>query len=159
MVLTGCTNPDSVALPLKENDVKQLMAEKVDVAGWDFSKQGDTYAFSSVPSDPNAEGITFNVNAKTGTVYENISGLPQTNLVVKDAPNLTGVSNGDKYMDELMKYSQQVLDMNGLVPDRDDWINGGYGDGYLYGDVKKDGKKITIKLDIFTKEWEEVDHP
>ncbi|MGD8190930.1 hypothetical protein ACQCN2_13210 [Brevibacillus ginsengisoli] len=90
MMLTGCNTTTSIKMPLEEQDVKHLMAEKMDIDGWKFSKQDDTYSFRSVPSDPNLEGITLEVNAKTGTVYERISGMPQTNLVVKDAPNFLG---------------------------------------------------------------------
>lgn|GEM_PF-5445151 len=157
MLLVGCSNTASITLPLEEKDVTALMAEKMDIEGWIFSKQGDTYSFHSVPSDPSAEGITFDINANTGTVYESISGLPQTNLVVKDAPNLMQISNGEIFIGEINKIAKQVLDSNGLIPDHDDWISGGYGDGFIYGDVKKDGKKITIKLDIFTKEWKEIE--
>ncbi|GED69984.1 hypothetical protein BRE01_36860 [Brevibacillus reuszeri] len=159
MFLVGCANTETITLPLEEKDVSQLMAEKMDIAGWNFSRKDDTYSFRSVPSDPNAEGVTLDVNAKTGTVYERTSGLPQTNLVRKDAPNFLQVTNGEIFKSEINKMAKQVLDKNGLTPDNDNWISGGYGEGFIYGDVKKDGKKITIKLDIFTEEWEEIDNP
>lgn len=158
LALTGYENSKQITLPLKEADVKRLMAEKMhlDLAGFNFSKNGDTYSFSSKPSDPNAEGITYNVNGKTGTVYEEISGFPETNLVVKNSQNLSQIHNGEIYIEEITKLAKFILDENGLVPKNTDWISGGYGDGYLYGDVIKGNKTITIKFDIFTKEWEEI---
>jgi bla regulator protein BlaR1 len=158
LALTGYENSQQITLPLKEADVKRLMAEKMhmDLAGFNFSKKGEIYSFSSKPSDPNVEGITYNVNGRTGTVYYNISGLPQANLVVKNSPNLSQINNGEVYIKEITKLAKVILDENGLSPDNSDWISGGYGDGYLYGDVKKDNKTITIKFDIFTKEWVEI---
>jgi hypothetical protein len=156
LAFTGYENATPNLLPLKEADVKRLMAEKMDIIDWQFSKDGDSYSFSSVPDDPQAEGITYKVNSKTGTVYESISGMPQTNLVVKNSPNLTNINNGDLFIKEITKLAKAILDKNGLIPVNSDWISGGYGDGYIFGDVKKDNKTITIKIDIFTGEWGEI---
>jgi hypothetical protein len=159
LALTGYENSTPTLLPLKESDVKRLMAEKMDIIDWQFSKDGDSYSFSSVPNDPLAEGVTLIVNGKTGTVYEEISGLPEYNLVVKNSPNLSNISNGPVYSEEMTKLAMIVLDKNGLVPDTSiysEWISGGYVDGYIFGDVKKDNKKMTIKIDIFTGEWGEI---
>ena len=145
-----------VNLPLEEQDVKSLMAEKMNIEGWEFSKEGNEYSFSFKPTDPNAEGSTYHVNANTGTVYADISGSPLTNLVVKDAPNFIGVSNGTVYQADLFKLINQILADNRMVVENDDWFTGFMGDGYLFGDVKKNNKIITIKMDAFTKDWEEI---
>lgn len=146
-------------LPLGEEEAKRLMSEQMDIQGWGFSVDGDQYIFSSIPSDPNVDGLTYIVNSNTGTVYDSTSGGPETNLVIKDAPNLKDISNGELYYDEIYTIAIPILKENGLLPAMDKWIQGGYGEGYLYGYVKKDDQQITIKFDIFTKAWEEIKDP
>lgn len=142
-----------------EQTIKQLMAEKMGVIDWSMSKEGDIYSFVSVPSDPKAEGSEYQVNSRTGTVYDATSGGPQTNLIIDNAPNLKAIWNGNAYQEELLKLAGPILQSYGLVPASKTWIGGGYGDGYIYGAVLKDKTKIWIKLDLFTKEWEEIEEP
>lgn len=63
-------------LPLGEEEAKHLMSEQMDIHGWKFSVDGDQYIFSSKPSDPNVDGLTYIVNSNTGTVYDSTSGGP-----------------------------------------------------------------------------------
>ncbi|OAB36716.1 hypothetical protein PMSD_10350 [Paenibacillus macquariensis subsp. defensor] len=157
--LVGSGHSTPIKLPLGEQEVKRLMSEQMAIQGWQFSIEGDQYSFSSIPSDPNANGITYKVNSNTGTVYDSTSGGPQTNLVVKDAPNLKDITNGEVYYDEIYKIANPILKNNGLVPATKEWILGGYDEGYLYGYVKKGNQQITIKFDIFTEKWEEIKDP
>lgn len=157
--LAGSGHSAQLNLPLGEKDAKRLMSEQMNVQGWEFSVEGDQYLFSSIPSDPNTDGITYKVNSNTGTVYDSTSGGPETNLVMKDAPNFKNISNGEVYYDEIYKLANPILKKNGLVPALDEWILGGYDEGYLYGYVKKDDQQITIKFDIFTEAWEEIEDP
>lgn len=157
--LTGADYSTHHNLPLGENEAKRLMSEQMDIQGWEFSSEGDQYIFSSIPSDPNANGMTYKVNSNTGTVYDGTSGGPKTNLVIKDAPNFKNISNGEVYYDEIYKLANPILKDSGLLPAMDDWIQGGYGEGYLYGYVMNNNHQITIKFDIFTKDWEEIEDP
>ncbi|WP_256758120.1 hypothetical protein [Cohnella sp. WQ 127256] len=160
VVLVGCnkqSSQDEIQYPLNEQDVKRLMADKMNIEGWKLSKEGDQYLFSFIPKESGANGMSYAVNAKTGTVYDEISGGPQTNLVVKDAPNFMAITNGEDYYIELYKLANPILQSNGLVPSNKDWLTGGYGDGYLYGDVLKGNQSLSIKLDVFTKQWEQIE--
>lgn len=152
-------NPPSHVLPLGEQEVQQLMAEKMDVEDWKFNRKGDTYLFVSMPTDPSANGMEYAVNALTGTVYDSTSGGPETNLVIKGSPNFKDIWNGDIYQDEILKLANSIMKSSGMVPDRKQWVSGGYGDGYIYGDLLKGNQRIYIKLDVFTKEWEEIEKP
>ncbi|GGG10787.1 hypothetical protein GCM10010912_63990 [Paenibacillus albidus] len=157
LILAGCSASSSAAeLPLDEQEVKSLMAEKMKVQDWQFSQKEDQFIFSSNPSDTGANGTTYGVNANTGTVYDETSGMPLTNLVMKAASGFTDIQDGNKYLAQLVELSQAILDDNGLVAASENWIQGGYKDGFLYGDVTKDEQAMSIKFDVFTKEWSEI---
>ncbi|MCJ8013681.1 hypothetical protein MUG84_18305 [Paenibacillus sp. KQZ6P-2] len=152
-------NPSPHVMPMGEQEVTRLMALKMDVNGWDVTRKGDTYLFTSRPADPEANGRTYAVNAKTGTVYDETSGGPETNLYIKESPNFKDIWNGTTYWKEILKLANAAIAHTGMVPDRELWVSGGYGDGYVYGDVLKDHKRVYIKLDVFTKKWEEIEKP
>ncbi|MNJ00957.1 hypothetical protein D3C73_1604370 [compost metagenome] len=54
------------------------------------------------------------------------------------------------------KLAKEVVESNHMTPANAEWLIGGNGDGYVLADVLKDGKPLHIKLDVFTKAWEEV---
>lgn len=158
--LTSCNNTTGSQALLDESEIINLMEEKMYInQDWSITNHGEIITFSYVPEDTMAEGISFSVNTKTGTVYEYISGAPQTNLIIKDSPDFSSIYNGDIYYAEIYKIANPFLESNNLLPTSEDWIIGGYGDGYLLGEVKQGENVFFIKFDIFTKEWEEIENP
>lgn len=158
-----CNNVTENQLPLEEAEIINLMNEKMDIEDiqdWNMVKNGEIFTFSYVPKDTSVEGISYSVNSKTGTVYEDISGAPQTNLAVKNSLNFTDITNGSIYHSEIYKLANSFIESNNLlpIPSKDNWIEGGYGDGYLYGEVKNGDREFSIKFDVFTKEWEEIEN-
>ena len=161
--LKSCNNVTEKQLPLEEAEIIDLMNEKMDIEDiqdWNMVKNGEIFTFSYVPKDTLAEGISYSVNSKTGTVYENISGAPQTNLAVKDCLNFKDITNGNIYYSEIYKLANPLIESNNLlpIPSNDNWIEGGYSDGYLYGEVKNGDREFSVKFDVFTKEWEEIEN-
>ncbi|MCT4594995.1 MAG: hypothetical protein N4A57_12100 [Anaeromicrobium sp.] len=164
LLLSGCNNLTEKELPLDEAEIINLMNEKMDIKDiqdWDMEKNGEIFTFSYIPKDTSVEGTSYSVNSKTGTVYEYISGAPQTNLVVKGSLNFTNITNGDVYYSEIYKLANPFIQSKNFIPipSKDNWIEGGYGDGYLYGKVKNGDRQFFIKFDVFTKEWEEIENP
>jgi len=146
-------------LPLNEKEVRQLMAERMDLEGWKIIRKGNVYTFWSVEAAANSNGMGYGVNAMTGTVFDSVSGSPLWNLLYKDAPDLEKISIGEIYQQEVLKLANQAIKDSGMMPDRKQWVSGGYGDGCIYGDVIKDQQRIYIKLDVFTQQWEEIEDP
>ncbi|WP_058304117.1 M56 family metallopeptidase [Gorillibacterium timonense] len=146
--------PFAIESSLDEATTKRLMAERMGTEGWTFAMKDDQYSFTSHPQETDVQGMTYRVNPITGTVYDETSGGPQTNLLIENAPNLKDITSGTAYLEKLKSLSLPFLSDFGLTPVGEDWLGGGYGDGYLYGTVKKDGETIEIKFDVFTQEWE-----
>lgn len=99
------------------------------------------------------------VNPMTGTVHDSTSGSPLKSLVNKDAPDLAKITNGTAYQAELYKLAEPLLEAADLQPVNREWIEGFIGDGYLFGRVQHNDRQFTIKLDVFTGQWEEIEDP
>lgn len=149
-----------ISPPLSELDVKTMMEQRLPTTGWSFGKDGDQYIvdFEDPPSGE-GQGNTYKINSLTGTVYDSTSGNPLSSLVNRDAIDLWEVSNGSLYQKELYKLLQPILDTEDFEPARKEWISGFIGDGYLFGEVRKEGREFTIKADVFTGQWEEIPDP
>ncbi|GIO29145.1 hypothetical protein J2TS6_02860 [Paenibacillus albilobatus] len=156
--MAGSWHP-STHLPLNEKEVRQLMAEHVNIDGWKMARKGHIYTFWSVPEAPSSNGLSYGVNAMTGTVYDAVSGGPLWNLLIKDAPDLDKIVSGEQYQKVILKLADQAIKTSGMTTDRKQWVSGGYGEGFIYGDVIKDHRRIYIKLDVFTQQWEEIEDP
>lgn len=146
---------------LSEEDIKSMMEKwLLPASGWTFGIDGDQYYvdFTNV-LDGEGEGASYKINPLTGTVHDTTSGNPLKSLVNREGIDLGEISNGTKYQEELYKLLQPILDTEGFEPVRKDWISGFLGDGYLFGEVRKDGRKYTIKADVFTGQWEEIADP
>lgn len=149
------------SLPLNETDAKYLMENWLTPAsGWTFGKDGGQYTmnFTGV-SDDGGNGRSYTINPLTGTVYDTTSGSPLKSFVNREAIELGSITNGSKYLEELYKLLQPILDVEGFEPARKEWISGFFGDGYVFGEVKKEGREFTIKAEVFTGQWEEIADP
>ncbi|MEK5236951.1 M56 family metallopeptidase [Paenibacillus sp. FSL L8-0470] len=149
-----------VAPPLSEQEIKSMMEQRLPATGWTFGKDGDQYTVDFTdPPNGEGQGNTYKINPFTGTVYDAISGNPLRSLVNREAIDLWEISDGSKYQKELYKLLQPILDTEGFEPVSKDWISGFTGDGYLFGEVRKEGREFTIKADVFTSQWEEIPDP
>lgn len=147
--------------PLSGEEIKSMMEDWLDPAsGWTFGEEGGQYTmnFTGVP-EGGGNGRSYTINPLTGTVHDTTSGSPLKSLVNRESIDLGEISDGNKYLDELYKLLQPILDAEGLEPARKEWISGFLGDGYLFGEVKKAGREFTIKADVFTGQWEEIPDP
>lgn len=149
-----------ISPPLSEPDIKSMMEQRLPETGWTFGQDGDQYTVDFPdPLDGEGQGNTYKINPFTGTVYDSTSGSPLSSLVNRDAIDLWEVSNGGEYQKELYKLLQPILDTEGFEPARKEWISGFIGDGYLFGEVRQEGREFTIKADVFTGQWEEIPDP
>ncbi|MNP43738.1 hypothetical protein D3C76_1375760 [compost metagenome] len=105
------------------------------------------------------EGNSYKINPLTGTVHDVTSGSPLRSLVNREAIDLWNISNGTEYQKELYKLLQPIFDTEGFKPTGTDWISGFIGDGYLFSDVRQGSREFTIKVDVFTGQWEEIPDP
>ncbi|MEK5028845.1 M56 family metallopeptidase [Paenibacillus sp. FSL M7-1046] len=149
-----------IAPPLSEQEIKSMMEKRLPATGWTFGKDGGQYTVDFTdPPNGEEQGNTYKINPFTGTVYDAISGNPLRSLVNREAIDLWEISDGSKYQKELYKLLQPILDTEGFEPVSKDWISGFTGDGYLLGEVRKEGREFTIKADVFTSQWEEIPDP
>lgn len=145
-------------LPLSEQETKSAMEAWLGPAsGWTFGTDGDqiTADFTG-PFTGGGQGISYKINPNTGTVYDATSGSPLKSLVNREAIDLSEISEGSKYKEELFKLLQPILDTEGFEPAGKDWISGFIGDGTLSCEVRKGNRAFTIKADVFTGQWEEM---
>ncbi|WP_438434958.1 M56 family metallopeptidase [Gorillibacterium sp. sgz500922] len=150
----------AVQPPLTEEDVRSLLQGKLPQGEWTLSKDGNQYLVQYPdPPDGNGQGMSLRVNPLTGTVHDRTSGAPQFSLANREAPDLLLIRNGTEYLAELDKLLQNVLDAGGLKAAGSDLINGFVGDGYVLRKVTRDGRALTVKIDPFTGQWEEITDP
>lgn len=146
---------------LSEEEIKSMMKDwHVPASGWTFGKDGGQYtADFEGPLNGGGQGMSYKINPKTGTIHDATSGSPLKSLANREAIDLSEIYNGSKYKEELYKLLRPILDTEGFEPARKDWISGFLGDGYLFGEVRKEGREFTIKADVFTGQWEEISDP
>lgn len=150
----------AVQPPLTEEDVRSLLQGKLPQGEWTLAKDGNQYLVQYPdPPDGKGQGMSFRVNPLTGTVHDRTSGAPQFSLANREAPDLLLIRNGTEYLAELDKLLQNVLDAGGLKAADSDLIDGFVGDGYVIGKVTRDGSALTVKIDPFTGQWEEIADP
>lgn len=111
------------------------------------------------PPNGVGEGLSYKINPLTGTVHDTTSGSPVRSLVNREAIDLWDISNGTEYKKELYKLLQPIFDTEGFEPIDEDWISGFIGDGYLFSNVRQGSRELTIKVDVFTGQWEEIADP
>ncbi|OMD35098.1 M56 family metallopeptidase [Paenibacillus odorifer] len=149
-----------ISPPLSEQDIKSLLEKKLPASGWTFGKKGDQYTINFMdPPNGVGEGLSYKINPLTGTVHDTTSGSPVRSLVNREAIDLWDISNGTEYKKELYKLLHPIFDTEGFEPIDDDWISGFIGDGYLFSNVRQGGREFTIKVDVFTGQWEEIADP
>lgn len=149
-----------ISPPLSEQDIKSLLEKKLPASGWTFAKEGDQYRIDFMdPPDGVGEGLSYKINPLTGTVHDVTSGSPVRSLVNREAIDLWDISNGTEYQKELYKLLQPIFDTEGFESTDVDWISGFIGDGYLFSNVRQGGREFTIKVDVFTGQWEEIADP
>ncbi|MEK4207395.1 MULTISPECIES: M56 family metallopeptidase [Paenibacillus] len=148
-----------ISPPLSEQDIKSMMEKQLPASGWTFSKDGDQYRVDIDPLNGVGEGNSYKINPLTGTVHDVTSGSPLRSLVNREAIDLWDISNGTEYQKELYKLLQPIFDTEGFKPTGTDWISGFIGDGYLFSDVRQGSREFTIKVDVFTGQWEEIPDP
>ncbi|MEK3982416.1 M56 family metallopeptidase [Paenibacillus sp. FSL K6-3166] len=149
-----------ISPPLSEQDIKSLLDKKLPASGWAFGKEGDQYRIDFMdPPNGEGEGLSYKINPLTGTVHDVTSGSPVRSLVNREAVDLWDISNGKEYQKELYRLLQPIFDTEGFESTDVDWISGFIGDGYLFSNVRQGGREFTIKVDVFTGQWEEIADP
>jgi bla regulator protein BlaR1 len=149
-----------ISPPLSEQDIKSLLDKKLPASGWTFGKEGDQYRIDFMdPPNGEGEGLSYKINPLTGTVHDVTSGSPVRSLVNREAVDLWDISNGKEYQKELYRLLQPIFDTEGFESTDVDWISGFIGDGYLFSNVRQGGREFTIKVDVFTGQWEEIADP
>ena len=126
---------------------------------WVFEQKDDQYTVIYPNASGNGESMMMSINPMTGTVHDTTSGSPLKSLTNVDAPDLFKITSGTEYMAELYKLAERILEAAGLKPASKEWISGFLGDGYVLGEVKLSEQKFTIKVDVFTGQWEKIYDP
>lgn len=145
--------------PFSEEEVKSMLKQWLPEGDWVFEQKDDQYTVIYPNASGNGESMMMSINPMTGTVHDTTSGSPLKSLTNVDAPDLFKITSGTEYMAELYKLAERILEAAGLKPASKEWISGFLGDGYVLGEVKLSEQKFTIKVDVFTGQWEKIYDP
>lgn len=141
--------------PLNEIDLKYILERWLPEGDWVLGQVDNL--FSAKYSSMNNESKEMMINPLTGTVFDKASGRPIKSLTNEDALELLKITNEEEYKIELSRLAENILSAAGLKPASKEWITGFLDDGYLVGEVIRSDSHITIKVDVFTGQWEEID--
>ncbi|NGZ74796.1 M56 family metallopeptidase [Saccharibacillus alkalitolerans] len=129
---------------------------------WKVRAENELYWIDVPGGDDNpGQDSAYGVNAVTGTIFDGTSGSPLASLN-RQLPNEADFedlrsSDGSVYQAALDKRVRELADDAGWkLAAGDGWFEGFEGDGSVLCSVEWDGRKTTVKADLFTGFWSET---